>query len=153
LPIIATLFLLGSVTIAVLTRDGEAWVFCALVAGLYFYLATMWLPDLTGQIRAYSEQALFAANSLTTTAEIVKKEVIEHDSGDDYWLTVSFAAQTRVKGTRGIKIYAKVSWDIYSKSQVTTHVRYSTLDPRIALLEGETGFTDGTASPMVSPAR
>jgi len=154
LPIIATLFLLGSVAIAALTRSGEAWVFCALVAGLYLYLATLWLPDLTGQIRAYHERASFAANSLTTTAGIARKEMTERNNGDnDYWLLLSFAAQTRSTGTRGIKIYAKVPWDLYQNPQVTTQVRYSILDPRIALLEGEAGFADGTVPPMVNPGR
>jgi hypothetical protein len=154
LPIIATLFLLGSVTIAALTRSGEAWVFCALVAGLYLYLATLWLPDLTGQLRAYREQASFAANSLTTTAGIARKEITERKNGDnDYWLLLSFAAQTRVKGTQGIKIYAKVPWDLYQNPQLTIQVRYSTLEPRIALLEGEAGFVNGTPLPMVNQVR
>jgi hypothetical protein len=152
LPIIATLFLLGSVAIAALTRSGEAWVFCALVAGLYLYLATLWLPDLTGQLRAYREQSWFAANSLTTTAGIARKEMTERNNGDNnYWLLLSFAAQTRAKGNRGIKIYAKVPWELYQNPQVTTQVRYSILDPRIALLEGEAGFTDGIVPPMVNP--
>jgi hypothetical protein len=152
LPIIATLFLLGSVAIAILTRDGEAWVFCALVAGLYLYLATLWLPDLTGQLRAYRDQAWFAANSLTTTAEIVKRDMTERKNGDnDYWLLLSFAAQTRSKGTRGIKIYAKIPWDLYQNPQLTIQMRYSILEPRISLLEGEAGFADGIVPPTENP--
>ncbi len=89
LPAIATLFLLGSILIGVLTRNGEAWVFYALVTGLYIYLATMWLSDLTGQIRAYREQATFTANSLVATAEIVAKKVVEDDNGNEFWLTLS----------------------------------------------------------------
>ena len=144
LPTIATLFLLGSLLIAVLTRNGEAWVFCALVAGLYAYLASIWLPELVGKLRAYRELESFMTSSLTTTAEIVEKKVIRHASGDDFWLTLSYAARTRSQGVRGIKIYAIISYELYQYARMTIGVRYSILDPRIALLEGEAGFTDGT---------
>ncbi len=145
LPFIATLFLLGSVLIAVLTRDPEARVFCVLIAALYAYLASMWLPELSGTLRAYREQASFAGSSLTATAEVLERSIPKHDRADgDPWLTIRYAAQTaRSVSARSIKVSAKVSQELYRNAGVTIRVRYSTLDPRIALLEGEAGFEAG----------
>lgn len=172
LPVISTLFLLGSLLIAVLTRDPEAWVFCVFIAALYAYLASMWLPELSGTLRAYREQASFAGSSLTAIAEVLERSLVEHKSGgDDAWLTIRFAAQTRAKGARlesarsqsarlesarlesarSMKVSAKVSQELYRSAGVTIHVRYSTLDPRIALLEGEAGFEAGEALETGTP--
>ncbi len=162
LPIITTLFLLGSLLIAVLTRDPEAWVFCVFIAALYAYLASMWLPELSGTLRAYREQASFAGSSLTATAEVLERSLVEHDrGGDDAWLTIRYAAQTRAKSARSqsarlesarsMKVSAKVSQELYRNAGVTIRVRYSTLDPRIALLEGEAGFKAGAALETGTP--
>ncbi len=152
LPVIATFFLLGSLLIAVLTRDPEAWVFCVFIAALYAYLASMWLPELSGTLRASREQASFAGSSLTATAEVLERSIVKHDrGGDDAWLTIRFAAKTRAKGARPMKVSAKVSQEVYRNAGVTIRVRYSTLDPRIALLEGEAGFEAGAALETGTP--
>ena len=86
-------------------------------------------------ISAYKKQNDFHKLSNITDARVMDKK-----QAHGFWLTISFTATTHSKGDQEQQLIVNVTQTIYQNAGETIAVRYSTLNPRIAALEGEDGF-------------
>lgn len=116
-----------------------------------------------GELVAFRNRRRFMELSLTTKAKVLDNRWIRHEDSDEYQITIEFEANTVSKGIFSQKLKLDIPQALYEKINAkdaviarystkldvpqasynelnnTVTVRYSRLNPRIALLEGEVG--------------